>query len=70
MGFPIIAPERIAESGCEAIVVTTVCPTQRIVEQLTSLGLGHIPPDYPRQGSAQGDPEPSLQPSADQTDRA
>ncbi|EZH79084.1 hypothetical protein AU05_18405 [Ectopseudomonas composti] len=43
MGFPIIAPERIAESGCEVIVVTTVCPTQRIVEQLISLGLGDIP---------------------------
>lgn len=43
MGFPIIAPELIAESGCEVIVVTTVCPAQRIVEQLTSLGLGHIP---------------------------
>lgn len=52
-GFPVIAAEHIAQSGCEAIVITSVW-SESILAQLDALGLNAIPTFIPGKREMKG----------------
>lgn len=52
-GFPVIAAEQIAESGCDAIVITSVW-SESILTQLNALGLKAIPTIIPGKREMKG----------------
>lgn len=52
-GYPVIAADQIAASGCEVIVITSVW-SQSILAQLETLGLGIIPTVIPGKREMKG----------------
>ncbi|WP_317662057.1 nucleoside-diphosphate sugar epimerase/dehydratase [Pseudomonas sp. KU43P] len=52
-GYPVIAAQQIAQSGCEVIVITSVW-SDSILKQLAELGLDHLPTVIPGKREMKG----------------